>query len=160
MLDGCFDELLDDLEQNAFLKLWPNDQKVLRRFTWPDDNSIFRYMRVVAASVVIDYCRKNNREIFLDPEDLALIMDKTFAGHRPSDLEIMRGEIDKYLRTFASERDRQIFWFFYRWGLTAKQIANLPGINLPVRKVENILQGLVRRLGDKLRKHGKGASPD
>jgi len=140
-------------------KLFANDRRRLREFKWIDDNSIFKYLRVVAATVVIDHWRKNSREIFLDDEDLDLI-SKHGAGHQTAEMEILRAEIDNWLRSFASERDRQIFWLFYRWGFTAKQIANLPTINLPVRKVENILQGLVRRIRDILRESKKGASPD
>ena len=153
------DELLNELEQDAMAKLFANDRRRLREFKWIDDNSIFKYLRVVAATVVIDHWRKNSREIFLDDEDLDLI-SKHGAGHQTAEMEILRAEIDDWLRSFASERDRQIFWLFYRWGFTAKQIANLPTINLPVRKVENILQGLVRRIRDKLRESKKGASPD
>ena len=158
------DELLDDFEQEAYLKLSANDYKVLRQFKWPDEGSIFKYMKVVAASVVIDWCRKNRRMIFLDPEDLELVTDHSFSGHRTAELEMLRQQIDKILRTCVSgenvERDMAIFWLYYRQGLRAREIANLPSIKLPVHTVENILQDLARRVRKKLGEAGKGTSPD
>lgn len=158
------DELLDDLEQEAYMKLSANNYKVLRHFNWPDKDSIFKYMKVVAASVVIDWCRKNGRQSPCDPEYLDLLTDQSFAGYHTADLEILRSQIDQILHTYESgknfERDRAVFWMFYRWGYSAKQIANLSSIKLPVKKVENILQGMVRRVRNKLDKGGKGASSD
>lgn len=155
MLNRCGNDVLDDLEQEVFTKLIDKDCRALRGFEWRDETSIFKYLKVVSASVVIDYIRENRGEIFLDPEDLELAMD-THASHLPNEeREVLLAEIEKCLRSFASEKERQIFVLFYRRGFTAKQIATLPTINLPVRKVENILQGLVRKVRNKLRGSGK-----
>lgn len=150
MLNRCGNDVLDDLEQKVIIKLIEKDYRALQDFEWRGEASIFKYLKVVSASVAIDYIRENGGEILLDPEDLELVID-THASHLPNaEQERLLAEIEECLRSFASEKEIQIFLLFYRWGFTAKQIATLPTINLPVRKVENILQGLVRKVRNKL----------
>jgi RNA polymerase sigma-70 factor (ECF subfamily) len=143
-------ESIDDLEQDVYVKLFANDCRVLRKFQWPTDESIFSYVTATARSVVEDHRRKrkndplNRGESLDDPDRNVPSKDR---GN--SDCRILRGQIDKCLRiSFGSEpefkRDRAMFWLYYRWGYTAKQIACIPSIGLPVKKVENILQRLGR----------------
>jgi RNA polymerase sigma factor (sigma-70 family) len=151
------EELLDDLEQDAYLKLVANDYKVLRSFTWTDENAIFRYVRVVAAGAALDWLRRNRSE--LDP------LEDDYPVPAPpnrADQAILWTEILQALKTFAYakdfERDLAIFKLFYRWGYTAPEIANLPSINLPVKKVENTLQKLVQRVKQKVNRQAKAES--
>ena len=152
------DDLLNDLEQDAYAKLIANDYRVLRNLVWHDENSIFKYVKAVARNVAFDWLRRPR----WDPEPIDSI--SLVAREVRPDHKIRLDEIDKCLLSWTSnenlERDRAMFWLYFRYGFTAKQIARLPSINLPVRKVENILQKLVRRVKNKLGKRGKGTSPD
>jgi hypothetical protein len=44
------------------------------------------------------------------------------------------------------ERDRKLFWLYYRVGLTADEIAGLPSIGLSTKGVESSLLRLTRLL--------------
>jgi hypothetical protein len=140
------DDLVRELSQDTYLKLCAHDRRALRNLRWDNDDSVFKYTKVVAHSAVEDWRLKN--KIFQDAEDIDDLAAAYQAKGQPVDLAILRGQIDRCLQTLASqpnfERDRAIFWYFFRWGYHASEIAGLPAVNLPVRKVENILQKLVR----------------
>jgi hypothetical protein len=48
------------------------------------------------------------------------------------------------------ERDRKLFWLYYRVGLTADAIAGLPSIGLSTKGVESSLLRLTRLLRDEI----------
>src|SRR3954454_5988569 len=56
--------------------------------------------------------------------------------------------VDTCLRDMAPaetrDRDRKIFWLYYREGLTAKEIAGLPQISLTLKGVESTLYRLIQ----------------
>jgi RNA polymerase sigma-70 factor, ECF subfamily len=58
------------------------------------------------------------------------------------------GQIERCLAKLASEpnfaRDYAIFWLYYRQGLTAKAISQLPDITLGTKGVESTLLRLTR----------------
>jgi len=66
------------------------------------------------------------------------------------------------------QRDRTIFWLYYRQGLTAKEIGALPSIGLSLKGVESTLHRLTQLVREHLartrpdqpdvkgRAHGKG----
>ena len=65
--------------------------------------------------------------------------------------EILLRQIDSCLQSYGEgpiqERDRTVFWLYYRQGLTAKEIAALPSTGLTVKGVESAilrLKSLVR----------------
>jgi hypothetical protein len=47
-------------------------------------------------------------------------------------------------------RDIAIFWFYYRWGLTAKEISEILSMGLTVKGVESVLLRLTRLVRSKL----------
>lgn len=157
------DDLIDDLEQETYIKLTANDYKALRDKIWPQDNSVFAYVKVTAARVVVDYRRKPENRIFFNPEELDGVVDRNTHDHTP-DFKVMLAEVEKCLQTWAHEkdfeRDRAIFYLFHRRGYTAREIAEMPSIKLSTKKVENILQKMTSRLRVKLRKPGRGATPE
>jgi DNA-directed RNA polymerase specialized sigma24 family protein len=154
-------DLLDDLEHDAYLKLMANDYRVLRKLQWPDDDAIYRYVKVTATSVTLDWIRKNR----IEPEPIDFDKHAFPVACRLGDYAIHRHEIDKCLFTLSEEprfqRDRAIFWLYYRWRYSAGQIARLPSVNLPVKTVENILlrlKGVVRSRLDAGRAKGTAAN--
>jgi RNA polymerase sigma-70 factor (ECF subfamily) len=157
------DELIDELEQDTYAKLIANNYGRLRDKIWPNENSIFGFVRVTAAHVVVDYLRKSENKIFFNSEELDGITERSANDQTPVS-KLMLAEIEKCLEAWAHEkdfeRDRAIFWYFFRWGYTAREIAEMPRINLSIKKVENILQKMTSRLRAKLRKPGRGATPE
>ena len=50
----------------------------------------------------------------------------------------------------AAARDKQVFWFYFRYGMTAKAIAAIPAIGLSQKGVESLIFRLVDLLKEKL----------
>lgn len=147
-------DLVDDLVQNTYLKLCTNNFKALRNFSFKDDHGFFGFLKVVASNVVEDYFRivhsKKHNE---GREEEDINEGRTAVCSRSNSLEsadfaILCEQIDRCLLELASEpnfaRDRSIFWLYFRQGLTAKAISQLPGIKLSTKGVESTLLRLTR----------------
>jgi RNA polymerase sigma-70 factor (ECF subfamily) len=151
--------LVDDLVQDTFLKLCVNNFKALREFEFRHENAFFGFLKVITANVVEDYWRritndKNNGGKEADDLDHAYATPARESTPASMETEILMGEIDRCLQTLAAEpnfnRDYSIFWLYYRQGLTAKAISQVPGVKLSVKGVESTLLRLVRLLRDGL----------
>jgi RNA polymerase sigma-70 factor, ECF subfamily len=151
-------ELVGEITQDTFVNLLNHNYRALRK-DWPDDNCIFKFIKVVGNHAVITWLRKN--KILNDPEELD---DRQEFRVKPTPdtaaKEILRSQVDRCLQTLASDpnftRDRALFWLFYRQGYRDSEIAAL--VKLPVKTVQNILQKYVRVVRLKLRRDkGKGA---
>jgi RNA polymerase sigma-70 factor, ECF subfamily len=146
--------LVDDLVQETFLKLCANNFKALREFYFQHDNAFFGFLKVVAANVVRDYFRRKNVPkpgTQVQEEDGEEIRPPVpFHPHslQPAERAILMGQIERCLAKLASEpsfaRDYAIFWLYYRQGLTAKAISQLPDITLGTKGVESTLLRLTR----------------
>ena len=147
-------DLVDDLAQETFLKLCANNFKALRGFDFMHDNAFFGFLKVVAANVVEDYFRKKIAEKHgggreeEDIDQVTLVVPFRPNSLRPEELAILMGQIDRCLANLASEanfaRDHAIFWLYYRQGLTANAISQLPDISLSTKGVESTLLRLTR----------------
>jgi RNA polymerase sigma-70 factor (ECF subfamily) len=147
-------DLIDDLVQESYKKLIANNYKALREFDFQHDNAFFGFLKVVAANVVEDHFRgstSQKRGSGREEEDIEEV--RTAApvlpnSLQPAELAILMGQIDRCLAKLASEpnftRDYTIFWLYYRQGLTAKAISQLPGSTLGVKGVESTLLRLTR----------------
>jgi len=145
--------LVDDLIQDTYVKLFANDKKALRAIKNEYENTIFGYLKVIAANVVRDHFRQPvNKADEIELSDAAL-------PPGPQDRERLeflhkKEEIKGILETLsASEtyhRDVTIFWLFYEQGYTAKEISLLPGFGLTVKGVEAVLFRLARHARERL----------
>jgi RNA polymerase sigma-70 factor (ECF subfamily) len=145
---------IDDLIQDTYLKLCTNNFKALRNFDFQHDNALFGFLKVVAANVVEDYFRKKMSlkdgcgQEEEDIEEVRIPVSFRPNSLRPAELAILMGQIDHCLAKLASEpnfaRDHAIFWLYYRQGLTAKAISQLPDIKLGTKGVESTLLRLTR----------------
>lgn len=147
-------DLVDDLAQETFLKLCANNFKALRGFDFQHDNAFFGFLKVVASHVVEDYFRKKLAEKHggrleeVDIEDVRIAVSFRPHSAHPAEDAILMAQIDRCLAKLASDqnftRDYAIFWLYYRQGLTANAISQLPGITLGVKGVESTLLRLTR----------------
>jgi len=106
-------------------------------------------LKKVASNVVEDYFRGKDSEKRgggREEEDIEEVRIPVLfrpISLRPAEMAILMVQIDRCLMKLASEpnfaRDYDIFWLYYRQGLTAKAISELPGINLGVKGVESTL---------------------
>jgi RNA polymerase sigma-70 factor (ECF subfamily) len=160
--------VVDDIVQEAFLKLCEQERRILRDFKPRSEDSFFGLLRVVTASVANDYFRRQHSEkrggkvvtmtLDDDPTSAVAVSTETTAGiHRA----VLLGELDEKQRSApgsSAERDRTIFWLYYLQGLTADEIAALPASDLSAKGVESAL----RRVTTWLRKElvlGKSGGP-
>jgi DNA-directed RNA polymerase specialized sigma24 family protein len=157
-------ELVDDLSQEVYVKLCADNFRALK--TVGTGDGFVGLVRGVASRVAHDYFRSAASDKRGGGE--ALEADHAFPKHifsrdassEPERKTLLR-EIDAILKTHAHEpnfaRDYAIFWLYYRHGLTAKEIAASPGVELSVKGIETLLLQLVRQMKIALNAKGRKA---
>jgi RNA polymerase sigma-70 factor (ECF subfamily) len=161
---------LDDLIQDTYLKLCENDCRLLRSFQPRHQDSIYGFLKVVAANVVHDHFkgalaakRGAVQTIAIEERgtEPATIEVKTTV---PDTFEaisqrVQLDHIDKILRQVTAGKDQErkctIFWLRHRQGLTASEIAAIPAIGLTTEGVESALM----RLAAMIRSHVISSTP-
>lgn len=149
---------MDDAIQEIYLKLCGDDYRLLRAFEPKHPDAIYGYLKVITANAVHDRFKALHSEkrggdhIF---EDLTTVENRTAnveGSKQEMEREILLREIETHLDASLSgdtaERDRTIFWLYYRQGFTAKAIASLPAVGLTIKGVESTIlriTKLVRR---------------
>ena len=144
---------LDDLIQDTYLKLCENNTRLLRSFQPRREDSIYGFLKVVAANVVHDHFKSalaakrgaGQTEALMD----AVQMDPKTPATNSLDVlgqHLQLAQIDKILTQLTvgkdQERKRTIFWLRHRQGLTASEIAAIPSIGLTTEGVESVLMRL------------------
>jgi RNA polymerase sigma-70 factor, ECF subfamily len=157
---------LDDLIQETYLKLCENDSRLLRSFQPRHEDSIYGFLKVVAANVVHDHFKSAwaakrgaaQTEAITEPVE---IHPKVAGanGFEAVSQRIQLEQIDKVLRQVTAGKDqdrkRMIFWLRHRQGLTASEIAAISSIGLTTEGVESVLM----RLAIMIRGHLASSSP-
>jgi RNA polymerase sigma-70 factor, ECF subfamily len=147
---------LDDLIQETYLKLCADDYRLLRAYDQRHRDAIYGYLKVITANVVHDrfkalHSEKRGGDQIV--EDLTIAENRSDAGHgfgsqTAMEREVLLREIDGLLKDNApahtADRDRTIFWLYYRQGLTTKAIASLPAIGLTIKGVESTISRLTK----------------
>jgi RNA polymerase sigma-70 factor, ECF subfamily len=138
--------LCDDLVQETYLRLSAHSAKALREFVPRHPGSAYCYVQVIAIRVTRDYCKKkdfrNMQELPPDKPDIAA-PDKT-------EWLALKAAVGELLRKHATARDCQIFGLHHLQGMTAKEIAAIPGMGLTVKGVESALLRLRRLIQENL----------
>jgi RNA polymerase sigma-70 factor (ECF subfamily) len=152
--------LIDDLTQETYLKLCADDCRLLKNFRSQYPCAIYSFLKVVTANVVHDHFKascaakrgagsfRTDHQGYDGNENI--LADGTFSRHESSMVEqsILLDEIDRCLvqSVAPSElvRCRRIFWLYYRCGLSARDIAALPNIELTTKGVESAVLRLSR----------------
>jgi len=160
-------ELIDDLIQETYLKLCENDSRLLRSFEPRGEDSIYGYLKVVAANIVHDHYKSvlagkrgaGQTEAIDEPvliDSRTKGTDRVDSIHRNLQLE----RIDRVLREVTAGKDQQrkcaIFWLRHRLGLTASEIASLPDIGLSTEGVESVLLRLSIMIRSHVQQGGSG----
>jgi DNA-directed RNA polymerase specialized sigma24 family protein len=128
---------------------------VLRRFQSLHQNSIFGYLKSVAASVVCDYFkfeRAQKRDVMQTDaiSDNVSFELRSTGRANPDALEnrVVLQQIDEAIyKLFPGEnfiRNRTIFWLHNREGMTASAIASIPSIGLNTKGVESTLRRMTQ----------------
>ncbi|HEY0566323.1 MAG TPA: sigma-70 family RNA polymerase sigma factor [Terriglobales bacterium] len=162
-------ETVDDLVQDTLMKISADSGKLLLPLVGESDEGIRAYLRVIAAHMAQDYIRRIKADVRRPDFDHADVdapeIQSALSSNRTAqtaERELLFHQIDQHLiaMTEGNERDRNVFWLYFRVGLTAAAIAEQPGIGLQAKGVEStihrLVQGLRTRLGCDFRK-GKPA---
>lgn len=152
--------LLDDLVQETYLRLCADECRQLRQFHSRHQDSIYGFLKVVAASVVLDHFKselarkRDASQTEALSEQTPLARPATVGGGRLSmdDLVALR-QIDEIVgKLYVGEilvRNRAIFWLHHRDGMTAQSIASITWIGLNTKGVETAL----RRMSQMIQSH-------
>lgn len=137
----------DDLIQEIYLKLCANDQ-VLASLREIREEAISGYLRVLATNTAHDYFRHKAaaRRGGLVTDQISERHDGAAVAADNLETRLMLEQIDRIMQeqtqTQNGVRDRAVFRLYFRNGMTAKEIAGLPGIQLGVKGVEAVLHRL------------------
>ena len=148
---GGGDEI-DDIIQDIYLHICADHARILARFRDPRPEALFGYLKAVATNVAYDYFRR--RSAAKRDEKKKTSVEE--AGDIAAPFEDMArrlslAEIDQALLAQTSGndngiRDRAVFRLYYRQGLTAKAISELPGVGLNPKGVEGVVYRLTRAI--------------
>jgi RNA polymerase sigma-70 factor (ECF subfamily) len=151
-------QVVDDLVQETYLKLCAGNFRILRSFKSQHPDAFYGYLKVVTANLVQDHFKAAHSgkrgsgkvEVAVDPQ----ITSAAVATAKSSERNILLQQVDGLLSRLAvgqhPERDRRVFWLYYRVGLTANAIASLPAIGLSTKGVESTILRLTRLLRQEL----------
>ncbi len=149
-------ESLKDMVQDIYAKLCENNCYLLRQFEARHEGSIYGYLKAITANEVHDRLRQLHSEKrgrgHIDT--LEAIKDEPSAADSGSpaamEQQVLFKEIDDLLHAHLPEstrqRDRIIFWLRHRQGLTTKEIAGIPTIELTPKGVESTIRRLEQLL--------------
>lgn len=154
-------ELVDDLVQDIYLKILSDLEHILGQFESRRPESIYGYLKVIAANAVHDHFRASRSDKRNPGKNIASLDDNNFPEPAdPSaphliDQRLLLQEIETALNwilrdSSSADRDRYIFWLRHRQGLTAKAIAELGCHGLSVKGVETLLTRLCRQVRERL----------
>ncbi|MBZ5613709.1 MAG: sigma-70 family RNA polymerase sigma factor [Acidobacteriia bacterium] len=145
---------LDDLIQDTYLKLCENHCRLLHSFQPYHEDSIYGFLKVVAANVVHDHF-KSALAAKRGAGQTEALVDHIHIHPRTASTDcldavgqhLQLAQVDKILTQLTvgkdQERKRTIFWLRHRQGLTASEIAAIPSIGLTTEGVESVLMRLV-----------------
>jgi RNA polymerase sigma-70 factor (ECF subfamily) len=138
---------VDDLVQDIYLKFCADDRRLLRRFTARDSKSTFAFIKVVAANAARDYLRSRLAIRRWSPATTPAEQIDPPAPDADVERQVLLAEVGRILDTVAPGEkhaaDRAVFWLYFRQGLTARAISELPSVSLSESGVESIIHRLV-----------------
>jgi RNA polymerase sigma-70 factor (ECF subfamily) len=158
--------IVDEIVQEVFLKMCEQERRILREFKPQGDDSFLALLRVITGSVANDHFRRQRSEkrggkvvtLAID-EEIAQPVAREQGGMQKA---VLFAELDRMLLSAtgpSAQRDRTIFWMYYRQGLTADEIAALPGSELSAKGVESVLRRVILWLRKEMEPQKSEASP-
>ena len=158
-------QVIDDLVQETYLKLCVDRLRALQTFKSAHKDAMYGYIKVFTANLVHDHFRIAHSHkrgggattASIDGENAGELPSATTSTPAILERDVLIQQIEACLRVVASgpglDRDRKIFWLYYRVGLAASAIASLPTIGLSTKGVESTLLRLTRQVRERLVAH-------
>jgi len=163
--------LVEDLIQVIYLKLWEGGSRLLRDFAVLRPEAILGYLKKTAANATHDYFKHGRSQSSgggephvstsdVDPE----AGEEVHGSPERIALEVFLIEIDEHLKRCLigpdQERDRMIFWLYFRQGMSTKEIASLPSIGLGAKGVGSVIERLKHGIREQIVGIGSGSHDD
>ena len=145
--------LVEDLIQVTYLKLWEGGCRLLRDFAIQHPEAILGYLKKTAVNATHDYFKHGHSQYRggdkphvstsdIDPE----AGNEIHGSEEKIAFGVFLKEIDEHLKRVLTgpdqERDRMIFWLYFRQGMSTKEIASLPTIGLGAKGVGSVIERL------------------
>jgi len=161
---------MEDLVQEVYVRLCGDNFRRLRDLRSKEHHVVAAFIRTIVLSVVYDNHRVSRAEkrggttVAVSYDELQRELEDTSSGAAKIDRELLFEQVDRMLRSGGaaeeSERNRSVFWLYYRQGLTAQEISAIPGVRLTQKGVESLLQRLSRFVKDNFTGVKKESNPD
>jgi len=148
---GAPDEI-DDIVQEIYLRLCANQSRILTDFHDARPEAMFGYVKVVATNIAHDCFRYRSAAKRGSDRTVSVAEAAGIAGgFADIDKQLSLSEIEAQLLAQTEnrengKRDRIVFRLYYRMGLTAHAISELPGIGLNSKGVEGVLHRLTKAI--------------
>ena len=153
--------LVEDLIQVTYLKLWEGGRNLLHEFALQQPEAILGYLKRTAANATHDYFKHRHAQssggaaVHVSTTDIEPEAGQEVHGSEEKiALEIFLKEIDEHFDNCLAgpdkERDRMIFWLYFRQGLSSKEISELPGIGLGTKGVGSVIERLKRSVREQM----------
>jgi RNA polymerase sigma-70 factor (ECF subfamily) len=152
--------LVEDLVQITYLKLWEDNCCLLKDFATQNPDGILAYLKKVAANAAHDYFRHGRSQsagggqAHLSTTDVDIEAGKEVHGSQDRiAFQILMNQIDEHLKHLSGpdqERDRTIFWLYFRQGMSTKEIGSLPTIGLGPKGVGSVIERLKRCIRERI----------
>jgi RNA polymerase sigma-70 factor (ECF subfamily) len=147
--------LVEDLIQATCLKLSEDGCRLLRNFAIQYPEAVLGYLKRTAANVTHDYFKHDRSQSrggdkpHVSTSDVDPEAGKEVHGSQEKEriaFAVFLKEIDEHLKHCLTgldqERDRTIFWLYFRQGMSTKEIACLPAIELTAKGVGRVIERL------------------
>jgi RNA polymerase sigma-70 factor, ECF subfamily len=153
--------LVEDLVQVTYLKLWEDGCRLLRNFALEHPEAILAYLKKTATNATHDYFKHGHSQSSggdqphvstsdVDPE----AGNEAHGSQEKIAFGVFLHEIDAHLKRGLTgpdqERDRMIFWLYFRQGMSTKEIASLPGVGLGAKGVGSVIERLKHRIREQI----------
>jgi RNA polymerase sigma-70 factor, ECF subfamily len=118
-------------------------------------------LKRIAANAAHDYFKHSHSrsaggdQLHVSTSDVDPEAGKEIHGSQENiSLSVFLNEIDEHLKSCLTvpdqERDRMIFWLYFRQGMSTKEIASLPAIKLGVKGVGSVIERLKHSIRDRI----------
>lgn len=148
-------EIVEDLVQETYFRLADPARQIIASFRPRGPGSAKAFIHTIAKHIVIDFFKSQFTEkhgagitVPTTEETDAVVHQGASGTQDYLDRQVLLNQIDQCLQALeknaTAERDRRIFWYYYRIGMSAREIAELPDIALGAKGVETVILRLTR----------------
>ena len=133
----------------------------MRDFAVQCPEGIVGYLKRIAANATHDYFKHGHSQSAGGDQPHVSTSDvepeagiEIHGSEEKIAFQLFLSEIDEHLKRCLTgpdrERDRTIFWLYFRQGMSAREIASLPGIELSTKGVGSVIERMKHSIRDQI----------